>query len=122
MADKPKTVEEYVQALPEGAQRHFREMMSILSEAAPEASVALKWGTPAYSYDRILFTVAAYKKHMNFCPTPAVISACKDELSSQRVTDCALQIPYDKPIPVEIVRKLAGCRIRDLVENDARWM
>ncbi|MBP1920970.1 iron chaperone [Youngiibacter multivorans] len=122
MADKPKTVEEYVAALPEGAQRHFREIMAILSDAAPEASVALKWGTPAFSYDRILFTVAAYKKHMNFCPTPAVISACKAELTAQKVTDCVLQIPYDKPIPVEIVRKLAECRIRDLVENDARWM
>jgi uncharacterized protein YdhG (YjbR/CyaY superfamily) len=122
MADKPKTVEEYVDALPENAQRHFREIMSILSETAPEASVALKWGTPAFSYDRILFTVAAYKKHMNFCPTPSVISACKDELKSEKFTDCALQIPYDKPIPAETVRKLAEFRIKDLVENDARWM
>ncbi|ETA80126.1 iron chaperone [Youngiibacter fragilis] len=122
MADKPKTVEEYVEALPENARRHFMEMMAILSETAPEASISLKWGTPAFSYDRILFTVAAYKKHMNFCPTPSVISECRDELISQKVTDCALQIPYDKPIPAETVRKLAECRIKDLVENDARWM
>lgn len=122
MAEKPRTVEEYIEALPENARRHFREIMTILSEAAPEASVALKWGTPAFSYDRILFTLAAYKKYINFCPTPSVISACKEELSYFKVTDCALQIPYDKEVPVEVVRMLAVSRVKDLLENDARWM
>src|SRR5512138_836360 len=52
---KPKTIDEYIAAAPAIAQKRLREMRKCLRAAAPDAEEALKWGSPALSYETILF-------------------------------------------------------------------
>src|SRR5687768_2636440 len=68
--EKPETVADYIDAAPEDARRRLREMRACLRKAAPGATESLKWGVPALSYQRILFTFAAFKHHIGFYPTP----------------------------------------------------
>lgn len=114
---KPATVAEYVDAAPEHARGKLREMRKCLHEAAPDAEESLKWGMPAFSHKRILFTFAAFKRHISLFPTPSAVKAFAKELSGFR-TSTAL----DKPLPLPLIRRIAAFRVREVVEKDAKWM
>ena len=43
---KPSTIAEYIDAAPKDAQEKLREILSILKKVAPNATEAIKWGTP----------------------------------------------------------------------------
>lgn len=70
---KPTTVTEYINAAPKEAQKKLREIRAILKKVAPNATEALKWGSPVFEEDRILFAYSAFKSHLNFMPTRSSI-------------------------------------------------
>ncbi len=97
-------------------------MHALLKRVAPEATEAIKWGNPVFEEGRILFAFSAHKEHINFAPTPAALAAFKRKLAKHKTGKSTLQIPYDKPLPEDLVCKLAEYRIKDVRDNDARWM
>lgn len=105
---KPKTIDEYINARPEEAREKLRTMLDTLRKAAPGAKESLKWGTPALSYDRILFIFAAFKHHISLYPTPAVVKSFAKELSKYKTSAATIQFSLDKPLPLPLIRKVAA--------------
>lgn len=122
MTVKPKNVQEYIDAAPQEAKEKLLELQAILKEAAPDAVEKLKWGIPVLEEKRILFSYAAYKSHLNFTPTKPSMEPFKEELKAFKTSQDTVHFPYDKPLPKTIIRKIAAYRVRDVRENDARWM
>lgn len=119
---KAKTVSEYINQAPKDVQKKLRELRSILKEAAPKAEESIRWGTPAFSYQRILFTYAVYKKHIGFYPTPAVLQAFEKELASFETGKGSIKFSLDKPLPTALIKRIAKYRVKELKERDAKWM
>jgi len=119
---KPATVDEYIDAAPEAAQEKLRELRSILKEIAPDATEALKWGSPVFEEKRILFAFTAFKSHLNFMPTHSALTPFKEELAEYNTGKDTIQFPYNKPLPKALIRKIAEYRAKDVRENDTRWM
>jgi len=119
---KPATMDEYIAAAPEHAKSRLNELRALLQEVAPNAKEAMKWGNPVFEERRILFGFAAFKDHMNFHATPAALEPFKQELSEHKTGAGSVQLPYNKPLPKELLRKIATYRHKDVLENDARWM
>jgi uncharacterized protein YdhG (YjbR/CyaY superfamily) len=119
---KPTTVDEYIEAAPKQAQEKLRELRSILKKVAPDAKEGLKWGSPVLEEKRILFAYIAFKSHLNFMPTRSSIKPFENELEEYITGKDTIQFPYNKPLPIEIIRKIAEFRARDVRENYARWM
>ena len=84
--EKPENVKAYIAQFPNKMQQKLQEVLACLKEFVPEAEISLKWGTPAFTYRRVLFTIAAFKQHINFYPTPTVLHAFKEELASYLTT------------------------------------
>jgi uncharacterized protein YdhG (YjbR/CyaY superfamily) len=119
---RPGTIAEYIDQAPDQAQAHLRRLYALLKGVAPDATEAIKWGNPVFESKRILFAFSAHKEHINFAPTPAALAPFRDELVTHKTGKATLQIPYKKPIPVALVRKIAKYRVKDVLENDAKWM
>jgi uncharacterized protein YdhG (YjbR/CyaY superfamily) len=119
---KPKTVDEYIDYAPEEAQDKLREIRAILKKVVPNATEALKWGSPVFEEKRILFAYAAFKSHLNFMPTHSSMEPFKAELEKYTTGKDTILFPYDKPLPKTLIRKIAAYRAKDVRENDARWM
>lgn len=119
---KHKTVEEYINAASPEAQEKLREIRSLLKEIAPNATEAIKWGTPVFEEKRILFAYSAYTSHMTFMPTRTTLQVFEKELENYTTGKDTIQFPYDKPLPKELIRKIAAYRAKDVRENDAKWM
>ncbi len=119
---KLKGITEYINAAPKDAQKKLRELRACLRKIAPRATESLKWGTPAFSYQRILFTFAAFKYHIGFYPTPSAMRAFAKDLVKFKTGKGSIQFPLEKPLPLPLIRKIAAFRVRESKEKDAKWM
>ena len=118
---KPTTVTEYINAAPKEARQKLREMRTTIRAAAPGAAESLKWSMPAYSYRRILVTFAGFKHHIGFYPTPSAVKAFAKQLSGFKTAEGSIQFPLDKPLPLDLIRKITAFRVRESVEEDKKW-
>ena len=122
-AQRPTTIDEYIRAAPREGQPHLRRLYVLLKGVAPEAQEAIKWGTPFFVEPRFLFAFSAHKAHLNFTPTVAGLEPFGKELEAHKTTKGMLQVPYDQPLPEDLIRKIAEHRVRALHarEDDAFW-
>ena len=119
MASKrPTTIADYIQAAPRASHLHLRRLYAILKSVAPEAEETIKWGVPFFVEPRFLFSFSAFKTHCVFAPTPAALERFRNELKGHKTTKNFLQIPYDQPLPEDLIRRIAKYRIRDVRERE----
>ena len=118
---KPTTVSEYIAAAPKPARTKLREMRALIAAAAPGATQTLKWGMPAFSYKRILVIFGSFKRHIGFFITPSVKRAFEKELAGYKTASSSVQLPFDKPLPKGLVRKIVACRVKQERAKDAKW-
>jgi len=119
---KVSTIDEYIDAAAVAAQPTLREIRAILKQVAPNAKEAIKWGYPVFEEKRILFSVSAFKNHLNFMPTGPSLDPFRSELAAYKTGKDTVQFTYDKPLPVSLIKKIAAHRVKDVMENDAKWM
>jgi uncharacterized protein YdhG (YjbR/CyaY superfamily) len=119
--NKPATVAEYIAAAPKPARAHLRAMRALVAAAAPGATQSLKWGMPAFSYQRILVIFGAFKRHIGFFITPSVKRAFEKELVGYKTASSSVQLPLDKPLPRTLVKKLVAYRVKQERAKDAKW-
>ena len=121
MADKPKTVEEYISSRPEQLPERLEELRSCLRLADPNAHEELRWGKPAFVNEGILFVYAGFKKHISLHPTPSVIMAFRNDLETYKLSDNTIQFPLADPIPKELVVAIAKLRVFEKSEKGMGW-
>lgn len=119
---KPKTIDEYIRLAPPKAHDHLYALRALLTKVAPKATEAIKWGSPVLEEERILFAFTAHRTHINFMPTHRTLDHFREELATFKTGKDTIQLPYSKPLPETLIRKLATHRAKDVRENDARWM
>lgn len=118
---KPKNVAEYIASFPKEAQKHLKEMRSIVKQNAKGAAEEIKWSMPAYTYNRIAVAYAGFKRHIGFYPTPGPLKHFAKELQKFSTSKGGVQFPLDKPLPKGIIAKMVKYRVKELTQKDAQW-
>ena len=118
---KPQTISEYIQAAPAEVQEKLHEMCACIRAAAPDATESLKWGMPAFSYQRILVTFAVFKHHIGFYPTPSAVAAFAKHLAKFKTAKGSIQFPLEQPLPLPLIHKITAFRVRECLEEDGKW-
>ena len=78
---RPQNVDDYIDVAPEASRRKLLEMRACVSKAAPGAEETLKYGMPAYCYQRILVIFGGFKNHIGFYPTGRAMKPFAKELA-----------------------------------------
>ncbi len=117
-SQRPTTIAEYIAAAAPVSQPHLRKLYAILKSVAPQAEEAIKWGSPFFVEPRFLFAFSAHKAHCNFAPTAEALSAFRAQLAGFKTTKHYLQLPYDKPVPEDLVRMIAEYRQHAVRERE----
>ncbi len=78
----PKTVHEYLAAVPEPARSTLKKVRTAIRSAAPaEATEVISYGIPMFKYKGMLMGYAAYRKHCSlFLATSSLLEKVKDQL------------------------------------------
>jgi uncharacterized protein YdhG (YjbR/CyaY superfamily) len=120
-ARRAATVAEYIKNAAPVAQPHLRKLRSILRSVAPDAEETIKWGVPFFVEPRFLFSFAAFKTYCVLVPTPAALAHFEKELSAYQKTRNFLKLPYAKPIPEALIRRIAKWRMKNLGDGEGFW-
>ena len=118
---KPETIAEYIKAAPKESREKLLQMQACIRAAAPEAKESLKWGMPAFSYQRILVTFAAFKHHIGFYPTPSAVKTFEKDLLKYNTAKGSIQFPLEKPLPLSLITKITKYRVKESIKEDAKW-
>ena len=105
--EKPQNIDEYIAAQEERVQPKLIEVRKILQEALPEAEERISWSMPTYWKGRNIIHFAASKKHLGIYPGGEATEAFADELSDYSVSKGTIRLPYDQPLPVELIKRIA---------------
>ena len=104
---KPKDIDEYIALQDERIQPRLSEIRSILKTALPEAEERISWSMPTYWKGRNIIHFAASKKHLGLYPGGEATAIFADDLSDFSVSKGTIRLPYDKPLPADLIEKIA---------------
>jgi len=84
-----------------------------IKEAAPQAQETISYQMPAFKLNGVLVYFAAHKNHLGFYPAPSGIAAFKNELSAYSPSKGAVQFPLDKPMPLDLIKRIVEFRVKE---------
>jgi uncharacterized protein YdhG (YjbR/CyaY superfamily) len=108
-----KTTDEYIATLPKNVQSILEELRQAIKESAPEAEEVISYQMPAFKLNGILVWFAAFKNHIGFFPKTSAIEAFREELSGYELSKGTIRFPLDKPIPLDLVKKIVKYRVKE---------
>ena len=105
--EKPRTVDEYIDRQDAALQPRLREMRALLRQALPEAEERISWSMPTYWKGRNIIHFAAAKGHLGLYPGGEATGVFAGELKGFEVSKGTLRLPYDQPLPAELITRIA---------------
>ena len=109
-----QTISEYIARYPKDVASRLNQIRKLVSQEVPDAKEAIKYGIPTFVYNGNLISFAGYKKHIGMYPLPHAPSPeLRMEIQPYFVEKSTLQFPNNKPLPLELIRKVVQARVKD---------
>lgn len=86
-------------------------------EIIPDATEAISYGMPTFKINGNLIHFAAYKHHIGIYPTPSGVKEFKKELKKYKTSKGAIQFPINKPIPLNLIRRIVKYRLNEVLNS-----
>lgn len=109
MAEKFTSVDEYIDSFPEDVQAILRTVRHTIHDAVPGASEKISYQIPAITLaGKPLLYFSGWQKHISVYPIPETDEALDQELAPYRSGKGTLKFPLTKPIPYDLIGRLAA--------------
>ncbi|MDP4223423.1 MAG: DUF1801 domain-containing protein [Bacteroidota bacterium] len=115
----PETINEYITNSPVNIQERLKKLNETIKHTAPEAKEKISYGMPAYTLNGILVYFAAHTNHIGFYPYPSAVEAFKKELTGYNTAKGSIQFPNDKPLPLDLIKRIVEFRVNEKRQNKA---
>lgn len=107
------TVDEYIAGYSGEVRQRMEKLRKIILECSPEITEKISWGMATFVLNGNLVHFSGEKQHMGFHPAPSAIEAFKDRLEGYKYSKGTIQLPYDKPMPYELLREITLFRVEE---------
>ncbi len=106
---KPKTVDEYIALFSPEDQAVLEQIRSALREALPDSEEVISYNQPLVKQNGTVMFYAVFAKHYSlFVPAiDAVMAEFGEELSAFKVQKATIRLPKGKPLPLELIKRMA---------------
>ena len=105
--DTFETIDQYIEAQDESVRPYLNEIRGILRDALPEAQEKISWSMPTYWKGRNIIHFAAAGKHLGLYPGGEATAVFADKLAGYDVSKGTIRLPYNKPLPYELIAEIA---------------
>ncbi len=113
-------IDEYIANYPTEVRVKLEKIRATINKAAPKAEEVISYQIPAFRFvGRPFIYFAAYKKHLAVYPAPRGVAEFTEELASYEGGKGTAQFPLDKPIPYDLIRRIAKFRVKEYQEKAA---
>ena len=107
MADKPTTVDEYIQTFPDDLQVILQQIRETIQRTIPDAAEKISYGIPTFTLnDKYVVYFSGWKHHISLYPIPRA-EELQGELEQYKEGQGTLKFPLDEPIPYDLIEKVA---------------
>lgn len=113
------SIDEYIATFPEETQKILEELRATIKAVAPEAEEKISYQMPTFDLKGNLIHFAAFKNHIGLYPTPSGTQAFKRELSIYQSGKGSIKFPIDKPLPMDLIRKIVKFRVAENLKKAA---
>ena len=109
------TVAAYIAKMPPVARRALKQLRSAIKAAAPGVTERISYRIPTFELEgQYLLYIAAFKEHVSVYPvTSGMLTRYGKAIAPYRAGKGTLRFPLDRPIPTDLVGKLAKVRVRE---------
>ena len=114
---QPADIDHYIVGFPPEIRERLELIRNAIRKAAPEATEVISYQMPAYKLNGILCYFAAFRNHIGFFPTASGIEAFKEELTEFKCTKGTIQIPHNKPLPLDLVERIVAFRVNENLQK-----
>jgi uncharacterized protein YdhG (YjbR/CyaY superfamily) len=121
---RPLTVDDYLEGFTGQAREMLEQLRALAREAVPEAGEAVKWGHPAWVHPSgtILFMVSGHARHANVTFTPSTRERFDADLVGYETGKGSVKLPYGRPVPTDLLRRMMTFRVREHEDHGVLWM
>jgi uncharacterized protein YdhG (YjbR/CyaY superfamily) len=111
----PKTVDEYLDQVPEPARTSLRKVRAAIQSAVPQdATEKISYRMPMFLHKGMVMGFAAFSDHCSLFPGHlSAFTAFEDELAAFETAAGTIRFPVDKPPSAALVKKLVRARIAE---------
>jgi uncharacterized protein YdhG (YjbR/CyaY superfamily) len=96
----------FANATPE-ARRLLQAIQQQVEALLPQATRCFSYKMPAYRQQRVFFYFAAFKKHIGIYPPVTQDAELVEALAPYRGPKGNLSFPLDRPLPVDLIGRVA---------------
>ncbi len=108
------TIEEYIALQPEEVHPVLRELWSVIRSCVPEGTEEkISWRMPTFALYGNLIHFAAFKNHVGLYPGSEGVEAFADRLEGYKNSKGAIQFPFSKPMPYDLIRDIVKYRVSE---------
>jgi uncharacterized protein YdhG (YjbR/CyaY superfamily) len=117
-----EAIDAYIAAVPEPARTALVQVREIIRSAVPKEAVeVISYGIPAFALSKAFFGYAAFKNHLAVLPfSGSLFNSFTEELKPYTRTKSSLHLPFDKPLPAALIRKLVRSRVAAIPSSARR--
>jgi len=100
----------------------LEEIRQTIKSVVPEAKERISYNMPSFWYHGNLVYYGAFKNHIGFYPaSKTVFEKFKDELKIYKQSGKGtLQFTYEKPIPLELIKKIVKLRAKENIDRNSK--
>lgn len=111
------SVDAYIATFSSPVRARLEKVRATIRKAAPQAQETISYRIPAYKLDGNLIYFAGFAQHIGVYPAPRDSIQFRDELAAYAGGKGTVQFPHDKPLPLDLIRRIVQFRA---AENAAR--
>lgn len=110
------TVDEYVKAQPERAQKVLQRVRHAIRQAVPDADEVIAYNMPTYKLrGASLLNFAAWKEHYAlYVASKPVVAAFKSDLKNCEIDKGTIRFSLNDPVPAKLIQRIVTFRVQHL--------
>ena len=121
---KRADLDDYYAQLPDAAVPHLTKLRELCKKGLPKADEVLHWNNPAFVQDGTrLVMLQSYKQHCSL-RFPTRLFASQREAVEEvgyEAGEGFIKLPYDRDLPVALLRRLIKARLDEFEATGAGW-
>ena len=114
------SINNYHSSFPKDVREKLETMRSAISNAAPNAVETISYNIPTFKQNYWLVSYGGFKNHIGFFPGAGAIVDFKKELTKFKTSKGTIQFPFEKPLPISLIKKIVKYRLaqeREKIKN-----
>lgn len=115
-----ETIDQYITAFPADVRERLIMLRELVRDVVPQAEESISYQMPTFKYmGKPLLYFAAYSNHIGVYATPRANDVYAQRLAEMgcKASKGTIQLPYNKPIPADLLRDIARFKATYIEEN-----